>query len=112
MRVFTQELADCEISLIKPARQGEPAREDARFLKPSRQCIESVFDRLKGRLGLEQHGGRTPGVCDRAGAPATPRTQCPDLAQPCHRATSTQVIDRLRPLNPWNQPSWRAAVMS
>jgi len=60
-RVFETELADAQVTLIRPARQGEPARGDARFLKPLRQRIESVFDTLKGQLGLEQHGGRTPG---------------------------------------------------
>ncbi|MFC5954108.1 hypothetical protein ACFP51_06275 [Streptomyces pratens] len=35
------------------ARPGEP------MLKKVRQLIESVNDTLKGRLGLEQHGGRT-----------------------------------------------------
>lgn len=60
-RVFETELANVQVTLIRPARQGEPAREDARFLKPLRQRIESVFDTLKGQLGLEQHGGRTPG---------------------------------------------------
>lgn len=60
-RVFETELANVQVTLIRPARQGEPAREDARFLKPLRQRIESVFDMLKGQLGLEQHGGRTPG---------------------------------------------------
>ncbi len=60
-RVFENELADSGISLIRPARQGELTREGAQFLKPLRQRIESVFDTLKGQLGLEQHGGRTPG---------------------------------------------------
>lgn len=60
-RAFETELANVQVTLIRPARQGEPAREDARFLKPLRQRIESVFDTLKGQLGLEQHGGRTPG---------------------------------------------------
>ena len=59
-RVFETELAQREINLIRPARRGESAREGARFLKPLRQRIESVFDTLKGQLGLEQHGGRTP----------------------------------------------------
>ena len=59
-RVFEQHLAAGGIELIRPARKGEPAREGAKFLKPLRQRIESVFDTLKGQLGLERHGGRTP----------------------------------------------------
>jgi len=59
-RVFEHELAEGGISLLRPARNGEPAREGAMFLKPLRQRIESVFETLKGQLGLEQHGGRTP----------------------------------------------------
>jgi len=31
----------------------------ARFFKPLRQTVESIYDTLKGRLDLEQHGGRT-----------------------------------------------------
>lgn len=34
-----------------------------------RQCIESVFDTLKGQLSLEDHGGRTlAGVYTRVAA--------------------------------------------
>jgi hypothetical protein len=44
--------------LVRPDRRGEPARFGS--LRPVRQWIESVIDTLKGRLGLEQHGGRTP----------------------------------------------------
>jgi hypothetical protein len=37
---------------------GEEAQGE-RLLKSARQLIDSVNDRLKGQLGLEQHGGRT-----------------------------------------------------
>ena len=60
-RAFENDLAQREITLLRPARKGEPAREDTQFLKPLRQRIESVFDTLKGQLGLKQHGARTPG---------------------------------------------------
>ncbi len=60
-RVFEAELTNAQVTLIRPARKGEPARAGARLLKPLRQTIESVFDTLKGQLGLERHGGRTPG---------------------------------------------------
>ncbi len=59
-RVFEDELAQGGISLLRPARKGETRREGQCFLKPLRQRIESVFDTLKGQLGLEQHGARTP----------------------------------------------------
>lgn len=54
-------------SLIRPDRKDEPARFGK--LGGIRQWIESVFDTLKGQLGLEQHGGRTlAGVYARIGA--------------------------------------------
>lgn len=31
-----------------------------RYFKPLRQCVESIFDTLKGQLDLEQHAGHTP----------------------------------------------------
>ncbi|MDT9683918.1 IS982 family transposase [Streptomyces sp. TRM76323] len=52
--------------LVRPDRKDEPAR----FGKIARvrQWIEAVIDTLKGRLSLEQHGGRTPaGVFARTG---------------------------------------------
>jgi hypothetical protein len=47
-----------EAILVRPDRRDEPARFGS--LRPVRQWIESVIDTLKGQLGLEQHGGRTP----------------------------------------------------
>jgi hypothetical protein len=44
--------------LVRPDRRDEPARFGA--LRPVRQWIESIIDTLKGQLGLEQHGGRSP----------------------------------------------------
>lgn len=61
-----EELNDGGVELIRPARKGETPRPGRKFLKPLRQRIESVFDTLKGQLGLEQHGGRTfSGVISR-----------------------------------------------
>jgi hypothetical protein len=52
--------------LLRPARQGEPARPGTRFFRPLRQVIESVNDTIKGQLDLERHGGHTPaGVMTR-----------------------------------------------
>lgn len=56
-----QELNTGGVELLRPARKGETPRSGKQFLKPLRQTIESVFDTLKGQLGLEQHGGRTIG---------------------------------------------------
>ncbi len=44
--------------LVRPDRKDKPARFGT--LGPVRQWIESIIDTLKGQLGLEQHGGRTP----------------------------------------------------
>ena len=63
---FEVELAKGGITLIRPRRKGERPRSGQRFLRPLRQIIESVNDTLKGQLGLEDHGARTPaGVCSR-----------------------------------------------
>jgi hypothetical protein len=48
-----------DITLLRPARHGEPDQPDARYFKPLRQIIESINDTLKGQLDLEHHGGRT-----------------------------------------------------
>ena len=59
-RDFETTLANSGFCLLRPARQGEPARPATRFFKPLRQVIESVNDTFKGQLDLERHGGRTP----------------------------------------------------
>jgi hypothetical protein len=46
------------VHLLRPDRRDEPARHGN--LGGIRQWIESVYDSLKGQLGLERHGGRTP----------------------------------------------------
>ena len=51
-------VADLAALLVRPDRRDEPARFGS--LRPVRQWIESIIDTLKGQLGLEQHGGRTP----------------------------------------------------
>jgi hypothetical protein len=57
---FEATLAGAGVSLLRPARKGEPERAGARFFKPLRQTIESIFDTYKGQLDLERHGGKTP----------------------------------------------------
>jgi len=44
------------VRLLRPDRRGEPHRHGN--LGGVRQWIESVYDSLKGQLGLERHGGR------------------------------------------------------
>ena len=53
-------LAQAGLTLLRPARKGEPDRPGSRFFKPLRQTIESIFDTYKGQLNLEGHGGKTP----------------------------------------------------
>jgi hypothetical protein len=57
---FEAALAGAGLTLLRPARQGEPERPGTRFFKPLRQVIESVSQTFKGQLDLERHGGRTP----------------------------------------------------
>ena len=59
-RDFEATLAGAGLHLLRPARKGEPERDDQRFFKPLRQVVESIFDTAKGQLDLERHGGRTP----------------------------------------------------
>ncbi|WP_225850030.1 hypothetical protein [Streptomyces sp. HPF1205] len=56
---FENDLAMRGIELPRPSFKREKKRKDEPLLKSVRQLIESVNDTLKGRLDLEQHGGRT-----------------------------------------------------
>ena len=58
-REFETVLGELGVRLLRPARKGEPARAGARFFRPLRQTIESIFDTAKGQLDLEGHGGHT-----------------------------------------------------
>lgn len=57
---FETTLAEAGLTLLRPARKGEPDRAGSRFFKPLRQTIESIFDTYKGQLNLDDHGGKTP----------------------------------------------------
>jgi hypothetical protein len=59
-REFEHDLTAGGLRLLRPARKGEPERDEHRFFKPLRQIIESIFDTAKGQLDLERHGGHTP----------------------------------------------------
>ena len=56
---FEKDLAEQGIELPRPSLKRERKRYGEPVLKKVRQLIESVNDTLKGRLDLEQHGGRT-----------------------------------------------------
>jgi hypothetical protein len=57
-REFAQLVTDYGATLIRPQRRDES--QPAIRLGWIRQRIESVNWSLKGQLGLEEHGGRTP----------------------------------------------------
>jgi hypothetical protein len=59
-REFERAVAERGLTLLRPARKGEPERAGAELFKPLRQTIESINQTFKGRLDLERHGGRTP----------------------------------------------------
>jgi len=59
-RAFEAELAERELTLLRPVRKGEASRAGQNLFKPLRQVIESVNWTLKGQLDLERHGGKTP----------------------------------------------------
>src|SRR6266581_8473980 len=58
--VFEATMAGAGITLLRPARKGEPERAGAQFFKPLRQIIESINQTFKGQLDLERHGRHTP----------------------------------------------------
>jgi hypothetical protein len=58
-RDFENELALAGLTLLRPARNGEPEPAGRQYFKPLRQVPESVNDTFKGQLDLERHGGRT-----------------------------------------------------
>lgn len=58
---FERELAEQDMRLLRPAREGERGRPGASLFKPLWQIIESVDETFKGQLDLELHRGRTPG---------------------------------------------------
>lgn len=57
-REIETQIAELGVRMLRPDRRGEPARHGT--LGGVRQWIESVYDTLKGQLGLERHGARTP----------------------------------------------------
>jgi hypothetical protein len=58
-REFEQAVAELQALLVRPDRADEPRRFGS--LGGMRQWVEAIIDTLKDQLGLERHGGRTPG---------------------------------------------------
>ena len=95
---FEHDLAAAGITVIRPARKGEPPRPGTRFLRPLRQVIESVNATFKGQLDLERHGGRTPaGVTVRVLQRILALTAI-SLAQRPHQPAHQAITAGLRPL--------------
>lgn len=93
--VFEATMADAQITLLRPARKGGPARPGAQFFKPLRQIIESTF---KGQLDLEQDGGHAPaGVIVRVLQRILALTTA--IWQRHHRTVHPAVAHGLRPLS-------------
>ncbi|MEE2044788.1 transposase [Nocardiopsis tropica] len=60
-RDVEQALARAGLWLLCLARRRERPRAGAELFRALRQVIESINQTFKGQLGLERHGGRTPG---------------------------------------------------
>jgi Transposase DDE domain len=56
---FEAALTGAGLTLLRPARKGEPGRPGTGLFKPLRQVIESINQTFKAQLDLERHGGRT-----------------------------------------------------
>ena len=77
-KAFEGALADAEVELLRPARNGEKPRPGHRYFKPFRQVIESINNTLKTQLDLERHGGGPSRASHReycnASSPSPPRS--------------------------------------
>ena len=96
-RAFEAELAERELTLLRPVRRGEARRAGQNLFKPLRQVIESVNWTFKGSLP------GTPRRQDPRGHPRPrpgpgPRADRRDLAQRQNRPARHEIFDRLRPL--------------
>lgn len=88
---FEADLALRGATLLRPSFKREKRRKGESLLKSVRQLIESVNETLKGRLDLEQHGGRTVRGCSCPRRPARPRAGRGDLAQPQDRTAGHAI---------------------
>lgn len=57
-REIEAQIADLGLTMLRPDRRDESAHHGT--LGGVRQWIESVYDTLKGQLGLERHGAHSP----------------------------------------------------
>jgi hypothetical protein len=70
---FQAALTAAGLTILRPARKGEPDPAGRHYSKPLREVIESVNDTLKGQLDLERHGGRAiEGVTVRVCSASSP----------------------------------------
>jgi hypothetical protein len=87
-----QFLADRGATLLRPSYRNRRPRPGEQLLKPIRQLIESVYDTLKGQLGLELHGGRS---IDGVGARVAQRLLALTAAIWHNRATGAPITRSL-----------------
>jgi hypothetical protein len=87
-----QFLADRGATLLRPSYRNHRPRPGEQLLKPIRQLIESVYDTLKGQLGLELHGGRS---IDGVGARVAQRLLALTTAIWHNRATGAPITRSL-----------------
>jgi len=97
-REFEAALAEGGFCLLRPARQGEPARPGTRFFKPLRQVVESVNDTFKGQPGPRTTRRPYPSRGHRPHPPAHPRPDHRHLAQRPHQTAHQALTGGLRPL--------------
>jgi hypothetical protein len=96
-REIETQIAALGVTMLRPDRRDEPSRHGS--LGGIRQWVESVYDTLKGQLGLRtpRHTHPTRGLHPSRPAPARPGHR--DLAQLEHRRPRQAQPHRLRPLN-------------
>jgi hypothetical protein len=87
-----QFLADRGATLLRPSYRNRRPRPGEQLLTPIRQLIESVYDTLKGQLGLELHGGRS---IDGVGARVAQRLLALTAAIWHNRATGAPITRSL-----------------
>jgi hypothetical protein len=89
-RAFERSLSEQGITLLRPSMKREANRPGEPMPKKVRQLIESVNDTLKGRLDLEQHGGRT---CEGVAVRVAQRVLAPTAAI-WHNFQTGQAVSR------------------
>jgi hypothetical protein len=80
-REFEITLADAGLTLLRPARHGEPPRVGVTLFKPLRQVIESINDTFKGQLDLDATGASS-GTAGQTGGRSRPPSADQDKSRP------------------------------